>query len=380
MGAPVEGRGGKRGAGNQRGNTKGRGRGRAFNGQAPLPNFGMMRGRGGFRGGMRQPMPPMRGGRPPMRGRPMPPMPPPAMMMGPGPRGPPMRPPPPGMRPPPPGMRPPLPMMMGGPPLPPPMRGPFRGGMRGKGRFPPPNFRGVNKKSKVIKKRLPAKTVDLTKSFVTEAIKAEFVKKDELLTSAKASQDKDDWAKYRDQRDKCNKLYQAAETEAAGQPERDGWVDYEDFNDEEVEVEETEEWEYFDCEDENQMTLYCDTCDREFYDENAYNKHMSEHRMCNLDGCTFTAHEKVIEKHVRMQHATGLYDKIRNVNTPEDIAKWIQERKMKYPSKENVVKRQQEIEERSKRGERITPNNNRFGKDKYRLKNKPNIVIKTSRF
>nr|CAH7744487.1 unnamed protein product [Callosobruchus chinensis] len=221
MGAPVQGRGGKRGAGNQRGNAKGRGRGRAFNGQAPLPNFGMMRGRGGFRGGMRQPMPPMRGGRPPMRGRPMPPMPPPPpRMMGPGPRGPPMRPPMPGMRPPPPGMHPPPPMMMGGPPLPPPMRGGFRGGMRGKGRFPPPNFRGVNKKSKVIKKNKPAaKTIDLTKSFVTEAIKAEFTKKEELLTSAKASQDKDDWAKYREQREKCNKLYQAAETEAAGQPE-----------------------------------------------------------------------------------------------------------------------------------------------------------------
>nr|CAI5862080.1 unnamed protein product [Callosobruchus analis] len=368
MGAPVQGRGGKRGAGNQRGNTKSRGRGRAFNGQAPLPNFGMMRGRGGFRGVMRQPMPPMRGIRPPMRGRPMPPMPPPPpRMMGPGPRGPPMRPPMPGMRPPPPGMHPPPPMMMGGPPLPPPMRGAFRGGMRGKGRFPPPNFRGVNRKSKVIKKNKPAaKTIDLTKSFVTEAIKAEFTKKEELLTSAKASQDKDDWAKYREQREKCNKLYQAAETEAAGQPEDEEDTDGEDEELEYYEEEQSEAWEVFGCETDSDI-FYCDTCDKEFHNESTYNSHTSQHRVCNLDGCTFTAHEKIIEKHVRMQHATGLYDKIRNINTPEDIAKWIEERKKKYPSKENIAKRQQEVEERWKKGERITANDNRFGRNKFRL-------------
>ncbi|VEN50197.1 unnamed protein product [Callosobruchus maculatus] len=124
--------------------------------------------------------------------------------------------------------------------------------------------------------------------------------------------------------------------------------------------------------------FYCDTCDREFYNESTYKRHTSEHRVCNLDGCTFTAHEKVIEKHVRMQHATGLYDKIRNINTPEDIARWIEERKKRYPSKENIVKRQQEVEERWKRGERITANDNKFGRDKFRLQ-KNNVESSSSR-
>lgn len=223
MGAPVHSRGNKRGAGNQRGGpAKFRGQGRAFNGHPPpFGNPGMMGPRGGFRGAMRLPLPPMRGGRPPMRGRPVP-MPPPRMM-GPGPRGPPMmgmRPPPPGMRPPHPGMRPPPPMMMGRPPMPPPMRGGFRGGIRGKGgRFPPNNMRGVSRKSRIIKKRPSLKNVDLTQPFVTEAIKAEFAKKDELLAAAKTSQSKEDWAKYREQREKCTKVYQNAEKEAGGQEE-----------------------------------------------------------------------------------------------------------------------------------------------------------------
>lgn len=221
MGAPIQNKGSKRGLNQRNGTGKGRGQGRQFNGSpAPFGNPGIMRPRVPFRGGMRPPVPPIRGGRPPLRGRPM--SGPPARMMGSGPRGllpPVMRPLPPGMRPPPPGLRPPPPpMMMGRPPLPP-LHGPFRGGPRGKGRFQN-NFRGVNKKSKVIKKTRPTmKNIDLTKSWVTDTIKAEFAKKDELLAVAKTSQSKEDWAKYREQREKCNKVYQAAEMEFIGQQE-----------------------------------------------------------------------------------------------------------------------------------------------------------------
>lgn len=221
-------RGNKRGGGGGRGGPlKGRGQGRAFNGNLPpFGNPGMIPPRGPpFRGGMRPPLPPIRGARPPMRGRGALQGPPPPRMMGPGPRGPPlpgMRPPPPGMRPPPPRMRPPPPpMMMGRPPVPPPMRGGFRGGMRGKMRFPsgPPNMRGVHPKSKMIKKRPTLKNIDLTKPFVTDAIKSEFARKNELLGLAKTSQSQEDWAKYREQREKCNKVYQVAEMEHIGQEE-----------------------------------------------------------------------------------------------------------------------------------------------------------------
>lgn len=51
------------------------------------------------------------------------------------------------------------------------------------------------------------------------------------------------------------------------------------------------------------------------------------HKLCGIDGCTFSAHPLLIEKHIIMQHNTGLYHKIKNVSTPEEIEKWIMERK-----------------------------------------------------
>lgn len=117
---------------------------------------------------------------------------------------------------------------------------------------------------------------------------------------------------------------------------------------------------------ENTETFYCEACDRDFFPQFKYLEHMSQHKTCNIDGCKFTAHEKIIAVHVRMQHSSGLYDKIRNIESPEDIAAWIEQRKKRFPSKENIVKRQLQQEELLKKGLRIRKNDNKFGKDKYR--------------
>lgn len=91
---------------------------------------------------------------------------------------------------------------------------------------------------------------------------------------------------------------------------------------------------------------------------------MKEHRVCGIDGCTFTAHGKIVDKHIEMQHSTGLYDKIRNISTPEDIARWIEERKRKFATRENIEKSKQQQEEMIKRGERLQKNNKSFSKKK----------------
>lgn len=83
--------------------------------------------------------------------------------------------------------------------------------------MPPNKFRRVQK-GKIVGKRRPAvKSLDLRKPWVTEGIKAEFGKKDELLKSAKATSSPDDWAKYREQREKCTQVYGAAKLEYIGQ-------------------------------------------------------------------------------------------------------------------------------------------------------------------
>ncbi|GBP27389.1 hypothetical protein EVAR_18866_1 [Eumeta japonica] len=54
-----------------------------------------------------------------------------------------------------------------------------------------------------------------------------------------------------------------------------------------------------------------------------------------------------------MQHSTGLYNKISRLNDPEEIKKWKEERKMKYPTKENIARKAAEIAEKLQRGERM---------------------------
>ncbi|XP_044751277.1 DNA-binding protein K10-like isoform X2 [Coccinella septempunctata] len=200
MVAPVRGRG----MGSNKGN-RGMSR-RPFNNRPPFASPPML--------------PPMMGPFPP-RGPPMPPPPmmrgmprrggPPGRMMRPGlrpPVPPPMMHPP--MRPPPPGMRPPPHMMNR--PLPPPMPK-ARSGFNNRG------FKGVQKGKIVKKRKVPPKVMDLTKPWVTESIKSEFTKKDELLNKAKETTKQEDWTVYREQRDKCTKIYQAAEMEFIGQQE-----------------------------------------------------------------------------------------------------------------------------------------------------------------
>lgn len=122
---------------------------------------------------------------------------------------------------------------------------------------------------------------------------------------------------------------------------------------------------------------FCDTCERGFRSGNELKVHMSEHRVCGIDGCTFVGHSKIVEKHISMQHVTGLYYRIAKTDTPEDIAKWLAERKKRYPTKENIGKRQLEQEEMFKRGERIQKSKDRFGRNEWkeRMEQKKGLIF-----
>lgn len=133
----------------------------------------------------------------------MPGPPPPPMNMR-RPMGMPMRPPPPPL------MRPPPPMGMGRfPPRgPPPM-------------FPPNKMRQLKNKmnKKSVKNKNKSNQFDLTSPWVTEEIKNEFKKKDELLAKAKSATEATkttDWDAFKEQRSKCDKMYKAAKMEYIG--------------------------------------------------------------------------------------------------------------------------------------------------------------------
>ena len=71
----------------------------------------------------------------------------------------------------------------------------------------------------------------------------------------------------------------------------------------------------------------CDRCDRSFASQELLNSHISEHVSCGINGCTFLAHPKIVERHIKLQHDTGLAEQIMRLNTPEEIQKWREQRK-----------------------------------------------------
>lgn len=77
----------------------------------------------------------------------------------------------------------------------------------------------------------------------------------------------------------------------------------------------------------DEKSHYCEVCDRDFPSKDTLSQHKSTHRICGIDGCTFSAHPMLVEKHIIMQHRTGLYERMKDLSIPENLEKWIMERK-----------------------------------------------------
>lgn len=106
---------------------------------------------------------------------------------------------------------------------------------------------------------------------------------------------------------------------------------------------------------------WCDLCECNFKFPYQLEKHIGEHEKCWFDNCNFEGHSKLLKKHIEAQHQSELFQRIGKVETDEDIDKWREERRKRYPTKANIEARQLAQEERLKRGERIAEPNHRFG-------------------
>lgn len=112
---------------------------------------------------------------------------------------------------------------------------------------------------------------------------------------------------------------------------------------------------------ETQSNNYCELCECNFKYPQQLERHLNEHEKCWFDNCKFEGSSKLLQNHVETQHQSGLFKRIPKIETEEDIEKWREERRKRYPTKANIEARRMAQEERLKRGERIQEPKNRFG-------------------
>jgi hypothetical protein len=93
------------------------------------------------------------------------------------------------------------------------------------------------------------------------------------------------------------------------------------------------------------QTFYCENCERTFEQHSQFIIHVQSHRQCTK--CDFKASKQVLETHMEEAHPRPVMNL--SLESPEEIAKWIEERKKRYPTDENIKKKQEEAESQKKR-------------------------------
>uniref|UniRef100_A0A182W9V1 FMR1-interacting protein 1 conserved domain-containing protein n=1 Tax=Anopheles minimus TaxID=112268 RepID=A0A182W9V1_9DIPT len=108
--------------------------------------------------------------------------------------------------------------------------------------------------------------------------------------------------------------------------------------------------------------LWCEGCDVNCRSEVEYQEHLSNHAPCAVAGCKFVGHPMIMKRHERQMHRDEGTTKDATVPSAEEIEQWKEERRKRYPTKQNVILRQHAQEVRFNRGERIEENKERFPK------------------
>lgn len=108
---------------------------------------------------------------------------------------------------------------------------------------------------------------------------------------------------------------------------------------------------------------FCSYCNEGFATQIDFQAHRRSHQKCPYDECKFNANELAVSEHIQKVH---IGTKIKDLTSPEDIAKWREERRKRYPTTANVQLRQQIQEMKQNRGEKLQDSKARFGDKKQK--------------
>lgn len=118
------------------------------------------------------------------------------------------------------------------------------------------------------------------------------------------------------------------------------------------------------------VPLECTNCDKTFSNQKSLSAHLNGHVPCTHPGCEFAALRKIVREHEENEHGIGLPPPKIRLDTPEDIANWIKERKRNWPTATKVAEKIDEGDERRARGEIGVGGSNRGGNSYVELKRK----------
>jgi len=126
---------------------------------------------------------------------------------------------------------------------------------------------------------------------------------------------------------------------------------------------------------EQQCICRCEPCERDFTSEIALVAHQKMHVQCDEVGCNYKASSKAVKLHHVQMHAEGKFRIV--LKTPDEITKWREERKKRWPTVSNIDKKKRKCDENDVAG--ITVETKKFcyrGNEKQQTTKKTNTPNK----
>uniref|UniRef100_A0A224Z0Y2 Protein containing NUFIP1 domain n=1 Tax=Rhipicephalus zambeziensis TaxID=60191 RepID=A0A224Z0Y2_9ACAR len=94
----------------------------------------------------------------------------------------------------------------------------------------------------------------------------------------------------------------------------------------------------------------CDSCDQGFASQADLSVHRAEHVVCPRDECGFEASPTVVALHEKLQHDSPFIRRTAAVGTDEDVEEWRRQRRLRYPTLQNIeAKKAAEVERQARR-------------------------------